>query len=99
MTLRKKHLGRSSYDIDEEEIDLKEQAKKRIDEIEELKEDAEWEFKPAKMLQNLNYEKNDEIASIAKIEQKLIKPGILKRRLRLASKEQLKKYLMLNYQK
>ena len=31
MTLINKHLGRSSYDIDEEEIDLKEQAKKRID--------------------------------------------------------------------
>ena len=28
MTLRNKYLGRSSYDIDEEEIDLREQAKK-----------------------------------------------------------------------
>ena len=37
-TLRNKHLGRSSYDIDEEEIDLKEQAKQRID---ELKKDVE----------------------------------------------------------
>ena len=40
MTLRNKNLGRSSYDIDEKEMDLKEQAKKRIDEIEELKEDV-----------------------------------------------------------
>ena len=34
MTLRNKHLGRSSYDIMEEEIDLREQAKMIIDEIE-----------------------------------------------------------------
>ena len=68
MTLRNKHLGRSSYDIDEEEIDFKKQAKNRIDEIEESKEDAEWESKPAKMLQDLSYEKNDEIAKIVKIE-------------------------------
>ena len=37
MTLRNKYLGKSSYDIDEEEIDLIEQAKKKIDKIEELK--------------------------------------------------------------
>ena len=43
MTLRNKHLGRSNYDIDEEEIDLREQLKKRIDEIEELKQDVKWE--------------------------------------------------------
>ena len=59
ITLINKHLGRSSYDIDEEEIDLREQAKKRIDKIEELKEDVEWESKADKMLQDLNYEKND----------------------------------------
>ena len=34
-TLRNKHLGKSSYDIDEEEIDLTEQAKQRIDKTEE----------------------------------------------------------------
>ena len=45
MTLRKKHLGRSSYDIMEQEIDLREHAKKRIDEIEELKEVVKWESK------------------------------------------------------
>ena len=90
MTLRNKHLNRSSYDIDEEEIDLKEQAKRTIDKIEELKEDVKWESKAAKMLQDLNYEKNDEIAAIAKIKQKLIKSQILKRYLYLALKEQLK---------
>ena len=50
MTLRNKYHSKSSHDIVEEEIDLKEQAKKRIDEIEELKEDVEWESKAAKML-------------------------------------------------
>ena len=58
MTLRKKRLGKSSYDIDEEEIDLIEQAKQRMDKIEE------WESKAAKMLQNLKYKKNDKIAEI-----------------------------------
>ena len=65
MTLRNKYLGKSSYDIDEEKIDLIEQVKKRIDKIEELKEDVEWESKAAKMLQDLKHEKNDEIAAIA----------------------------------
>ena len=90
MTLRNKHLGRSNYDTNEEEIDLKKQAKKRIYKIEELKEDVEWESKAAKLLQDLNYEKNDEIAVTAKVEQKLIKSGILKRCLHLVLKEQLK---------
>ena len=98
-TLINKHLDRSSYDIDEEEIDLRELAKRKVDEIEELKEDVEWESNAAKMLQDLSYEKNDEIAAIAEIEQKLIQSGILKKSivpkiyLHLASKEQLKKYL------
>ena len=65
MTLRNKHLGKSNYDIDEEEIDLTEQAKRRIHKIEELKEDVKWESKAAKMLQDLSYEKNDEVATIA----------------------------------
>ena len=64
MTLRNKYLGKSSYDIDEEEIDLIEQAKKNIDKIEELKLDVEWESKAGKMLQYLEYEKNDKIAAI-----------------------------------
>ena len=40
ITLRNKYLGKSSYDIDEEEIELTEQAKQRIDKIKELKEDV-----------------------------------------------------------
>ena len=65
MAQRNKYLGRSIYDIMEEEIGLREQAIKKIDEIEELKEDVEWESKAAKMLQDFSYEKNDEIAAIA----------------------------------
>ena len=100
MTLRNKYLGRLSPITKEEEIDLREQIKRKIDIIEELKEDVEWESKAAKMLQDLSYEKNDEIAAMAETEQKLIKSGILKksiipkRYLHLVSKEQLKKYLM-----
>ena len=65
MTLRNTYLGKSSYDIDEEEIDLIEQVKKRIDKIEELGKTVECESKAGKMLQHLLYEKNDEIAAIA----------------------------------
>ena len=65
MTLRNKYLGKSSYDIDEEEIDLIKQAEKRIDKIEELKKDIMGESNAGKMLQDLQYEKNDEIAAIA----------------------------------
>ena len=60
MTLRNTYLGKSSYDIDEEEIDLIEQVKKRIDKIEELGKGVECESKA-----HLLYEKNDEIAAIA----------------------------------
>ena len=45
MTLRNKHLGRSSHFIKEEEIDLREQTKKKVDEIEELKEGVDANFK------------------------------------------------------
>ena len=38
MTLRNKHLGRSSHITKEEEIELREDRKKKLDEIEELKE-------------------------------------------------------------
>ena len=65
MTLGNKYFGKSSYDIDEEEIDLIKQAEKRIDKIEELKNDLIGEAKVGKMLQDLEYEKNDEIAAIA----------------------------------
>ena len=37
MTLRNKHLNKSSHDIYEEEIELKEQAKRRIDKIAKLR--------------------------------------------------------------
>ena len=76
MTLRNKHLGRSSHVIKEEEIKLKEQAKKKVDKIKELKEDVEWESKAAKILQDLSYKKNNEIFAIAEIEQKLIRSAI-----------------------
>ena len=78
MTLRNKHLGRSSHDIMEEEIDLRKQEKKKVDKIEELKEDVEWESKAAKMLRDLSYDRNDEIAAIAEIEQRLIRSEISK---------------------
>ena len=65
MALRNKYFGRSSYDFDEEEIDLIKQAEKRIDKIEELKNDVMGEAKVGKMLQELEYEKNDEIAAIS----------------------------------
>ena len=58
--LRNKFLGRPSNSIKEE-----------IDNIEKLKEDVKWESKAAKMLKDLNYEKNEEIVEIAKIELKL----------------------------
>ena len=64
MTLRNKYIGKSSYDIDEEKIDLIKQAEKRIDKIEELKKDVIGESKAGKMLQDLEYEKIDKIAAI-----------------------------------
>ena len=70
ITLRNKFLGKPNKI--EEEIDLRGQTKKIIDNIEELKEEVkEWEFKSVRILQDLNYKKNDEIVEIAKIELKL----------------------------
>ena len=70
ITLRNRFLGRPNNI--EEELDLRRQTKKKIDNIEELKEEVnEWEFKSAKMLQDLNYAKNDKIVETAKIELKL----------------------------
>ena len=67
MTLRNRFLGRPN-NIDEE-IDLRRQTNKKIDKIKELKEEVkEWKFKRVKILQDLNYAKNDEIVEIAKIE-------------------------------
>ena len=69
----------------EKEIDLRRQTKKKIDDIEELKEEAK-EFKSVKMLQDLNYEKNDEIFQIAKIELKLEKSRISKKSINIFKK-------------
>ena len=84
--------------------------KKKADKIEELKEDVEWESKVAKMLQDLNYEKNYEIVAISEIEQKWIKFGISeklinflkrlvvpKKYLHLDLEKTANKHLMLNY--
>ena len=56
MTLRNKHLGRSSHIIKEEEIDLREQSKKKVGEIEKLKEEVDGiEFQSVKALEDLNF--------------------------------------------
>ena len=64
MTLRNKYLGKSSYDIDEEKIDLTKQPKERIDKIEELKKDVMGKSKAGKMLQDLEHEKIEIIAAM-----------------------------------
>ena len=81
----------------EEEIKLRRQTKKKIDKIEELKQEVkEWEFKSVKILQDLNYEKDDEIAEIAKIELKLKRLGISKKSIGSFKKSVIpKKYLRL----
>ena len=65
MILKNEYLGKSSHDIMKEEIELKEQVRRRINKIEELKEDVKGGSKAAKMLRDLEYEKTDEIAAIA----------------------------------
>ena len=76
-TLKNRFLGRPNKI--EEETELREQTRKKIDNIEELKKEVEeWEFKCVKILQDSNYEKHDEIAEIAKIEIRLEKLGISK---------------------
>ena len=68
MMLRNKHQSRSSHIIKEEEVELREQAKK-IDEIEELKEGVDGiEFQSVKALEDLIFLQHKEIAAIAKIE-------------------------------
>ena len=75
--LRNRFLRKSNET--EEEIEWREQTKKKIDNIEELKKRAEeWEFKSVKTLQDLNYEKYDEIVELAKVELKLERSGISK---------------------
>ena len=77
MTLRNKYLGRLCHVIKEEEIDLREHTKKKIDEIEELKEGVYLdEFQSVKILEDLNFLKHEEAAPIAKIELELIRSGI-----------------------
>ena len=77
MTLRNKYLGRLCHVIKEEEIDLREHTKKKIDEIEELKEGVYLdEFQSIKILEDLNFLKHEEAAPIAKIELELIRSGI-----------------------
>ena len=73
MKIRNRFLGRTNNV--EEEIDLRRQTKKKIDSIEQLKEDVKCEVKGAKTLQYLNYEKNVEIVAVAKIELKLQRLG------------------------
>ena len=68
VTLRKRFLGRSRSSIEEE-----------LDKIEELKEDLKCEVKDAKVLQDFNYEKNDEIVEIAKTALKLQRLGASKK--------------------
>ena len=112
MTLRNKHLGRSSHITKEEEVELREQAKKKINQIKELEKGVHGiEFQIAiKILEDLNFLKHEEIEGIAKVELELIRSGISKeltsffkkpiipkKHLHLVSEEQLKKYIMLNY--
>ena len=65
MTLRNKYFAKLSYGIDEEEIDLIKQSEKRIDKIEELKKVVMGESKAGKMLQDLEFEKIETIATLA----------------------------------
>ena len=77
-TLKKRFWGISNSI--EEEIELKKQATKKIDNIERLKTEVEeWEFKSVKLLQDLNYEKDAEIAEIRRIEIRLKALRISKR--------------------
>ena len=109
MTLRNIHLGRSNHIIKEEEVELREQTKNKVGEIEELKEGVDGiEFQSVKTLED--FLKHEEAATIVEIELKLIRSGISKKLISLfknlitprkylhpVSEEQLKKYIMLNY--
>ena len=88
--LRNKFLGRPNKiecNSIEEEIDLRRQTKKKIDNIEKLKEEVkEWDFKSVKILQDLNYAKNDEIDETAKIELKLKRLRVSKKSINFSEK-------------
>ena len=90
ITLRNRFLERpnkTECNSIEEEIDLRRQTKKKIDNIEKLKKEVkEWEFKSVKILQDLNYAKNDEIVEISKIELKLKRSGISKKSINVFKK-------------
>ena len=78
IALRNRFLGR--LNSVEDKIDLRRQTKKKIDNIEELKEEVkEWGFKSVKIVQVLNYAKNDEIVEIARIKLKLQRLGASKK--------------------
>ena len=84
MTLRNRFFRRPNNSIEcnsiEEEIDLRRQTQKKIDNVEKLKEEVKkWEFKSVKILQDLNYAKNDEIVETAKIKLKLKRLGASKK--------------------
>ena len=58
ITQRNKYHGKLNNF--KEEIDLRRQTKKKIDNIEELKEEVkEWEFKTVRILQDLKFERNN----------------------------------------
>ena len=79
-TLRNRHLGRLCHIIKEGEIDLREQTKKKVDKIEELKEEVDGiELQSDKTLEDLNFLKREEAAAIAKIELELIRSGTSKK--------------------
>ena len=95
ITLRNRFLQRPNKV--EEEIDLRRQTKKKIDNIGELKEEVDvWEVKCVKKLQELNYKKYDEVADIAKIELKLQRLRISKKLINFLKKSIItKNYLHL----
>ena len=79
MMLRNTHLGKSCHIIKEEEIELKMNAKKKVNEKEELKDGIDRiEFQSVKTPEDLGFLKHEEATAIAEIEQKLIRPGVLK---------------------
>ena len=72
MTLRNKHLGRSIHITNEGQRELKEHTKKKLDELEELKEGVDGiEFQSFNTLADLNILKHEEAAAIAEIEHQI----------------------------
>ena len=69
MTLRNILQGRSSHIIKEKKVELREQTTNKVDEIEELKEGVDGiEFQSVKTLEDLNFLKHEEAATVAEIE-------------------------------